>query len=110
MVLHLIGHLQKNKAGKAVKIYDYIQTVDSLELAKKIQKKANEIKKTQKIYMQINIGNIKGRYGFKTREIYDAAKTINELENIGFFEYLESGRTCLIEWGEMIEELIDSEK
>ena len=34
---------------------------------------------------------------------------INELENIGFFEYLESGRTCLIEWGEMIEELIESD-
>ena len=34
---------------------------------------------------------------------------ISELENIGFFEYLESGRTCLIEWGEMIEELIESD-
>ena len=34
---------------------------------------------------------------------------ISELDNIGFFEYLESGRTCLIEWGEIIEELIDSE-
>ena len=34
---------------------------------------------------------------------------ISELDNIGFFEYLESGKTCLIEWGEMIEELIDSE-
>ena len=34
---------------------------------------------------------------------------IAELENIGFFEYLESGRTCLIEWGEMIEELIESD-
>jgi len=32
---------------------------------------------------------------------------IAELENIGFFEYLESGRTCLIEWGEIVEELID---
>ena len=32
-----------------------------------------------------------------------------ELENIGFFEYVKSRRTCLIEWGEMIEELIDSE-
>ena len=31
------------------------------------------------------------------------------LDNIGFFEYLESGKTCLIEWGEIIEELIDSE-
>ena len=36
-------------------------------------------------------------------------KDIAELDNIGFFEYLESGRTCLIEWGEMIEELIDSD-
>ena len=36
-------------------------------------------------------------------------KDIAELNNIGFFEYLESGRTCLIEWGEMIEELIDSD-
>jgi len=34
---------------------------------------------------------------------------ISELDNIGFFEYLESGKTCLIEWGEIIEELIDSE-
>ena len=36
-------------------------------------------------------------------------KDISELDNIGFFEYLESGKTCIIEWGEMIEELIDSE-
>ncbi len=36
-------------------------------------------------------------------------KDIAELENIGFFEYIKSKRTCLIEWGEMIEELIDSE-
>ena len=36
-------------------------------------------------------------------------KDIAELDNIGFFEYLESGRTCLIEWGEMIEELVDSD-
>jgi len=34
---------------------------------------------------------------------------ISELDNIGFFEYLESGQTCLIEWGEMIEGMIDSE-
>ena len=36
-------------------------------------------------------------------------KDIAELENIGFFEYIKSKRTCLIEWGEIIEELIDSE-
>lgn len=36
-------------------------------------------------------------------------KDFAELENIGFFEYIKSKRTCLIEWGEIIEELIDSE-
>ena len=36
-------------------------------------------------------------------------KDTAELENIGFFEYVKSRRTCIIEWGEMIEELIDSE-
>ena len=36
-------------------------------------------------------------------------KDTAELENIGFFEYIKSKRTCLIEWGEIIEELIDSE-
>ena len=34
---------------------------------------------------------------------------LTELENIGFFEYLGSGRTCLIEWGEIVEELIESD-
>ena len=47
MRLHLIGHLQKNKVRKAVKIYDYIQTVDSINLAKKINKIAREEKKIQ---------------------------------------------------------------
>ena len=36
-------------------------------------------------------------------------KDTAELENIGFFEYVKSRRTCLIEWGETVEELIDSE-
>ena len=48
MQLHLIGHLQKNKVRKAVRLYDYIQTVDSLILAKKIQKVASEEKKNTK--------------------------------------------------------------
>ena len=63
-------------------MYDYIQTVDSIELAKKIQKKAKEINKIQKIFVQINIGNIKGRYGFDKKGIYEAAKTISKFKNI----------------------------
>ena len=36
-------------------------------------------------------------------------KSVDELEGIGLFEYLESGNLCMIEWGEMIEEIIESE-
>ena len=36
-------------------------------------------------------------------------KSMDELEGIGLFEYLESGNLCMIEWGEMIEEIIESE-
>jgi len=36
-------------------------------------------------------------------------KEVNELYNIGFFEYLESGKTCIIEWGEIFEEIIESD-
>jgi len=82
MILHLIGHLQKNKVRKAVKIYDYIQTVDSLNLAKKINKIAKEENKIQKIFLQINIGNVENRHGFLTKEIEIAANAINLYKNI----------------------------
>ena len=82
MKLHLIGSLQKNKVRKAVKIYDYIQTVDSIALAKKINKIAQEENKTQKIFLQINIGNLENRRGFLTKEIEVAASTINLYKNI----------------------------
>lgn len=82
MILHLIGHLQKNKVRKAVRLYDYIQTVDSLSLAKKINKIAKEEKKKQKIFLQINIGDLENRYGFLTKEIETAASIIKLYKNI----------------------------
>jgi tRNA threonylcarbamoyladenosine biosynthesis protein TsaE len=36
-------------------------------------------------------------------------KSINELDSIGLFEYLQSGKMCIIEWGDMIERIIESE-
>ncbi len=82
MQLHLIGHLQKNKVRKAVRLYDYIQTVDSLILAKKIQKVASEEKKIQKIFLQINIGSIEGRHGFDVKKIYEATEAIGKFKSV----------------------------
>ncbi|MGM0771095.1 MAG: YggS family pyridoxal phosphate-dependent enzyme [Halobacteriota archaeon] len=79
---HLIGHLQTNKVQRAVELFDVIQSVDSLKVAEEINKRAGEIGKVQKIFLQVNIGNEPQKYGFSTDEIADAIKDIRTLSNI----------------------------
>ena len=54
--LHMIGKLQTNKVKFAVKIFDYIHSVDSLKLAQKISDESLKINKKIKIFIQVNIG------------------------------------------------------
>ena len=54
--LHMIGKLQTNKVKHAVKIFEFIHSVDNIKLAKKISEEQNKIKKNIKIFIQINIG------------------------------------------------------
>jgi PLP dependent protein len=54
--LHMIGKLQSNKVKFAVQIFDYIHSVDSIKLAKKIADEQNKINKKIKIFLQVNIG------------------------------------------------------
>ena len=79
---HFIGHLQTNKVKKAVKFFDYIQSIDSLKLAQKINNEAKKIQKTQKGYLQINIGKDKNKHGFQTKEIQESCKQIQKMKNI----------------------------
>ena len=53
----MIGKLQTNKVKYAVQIFDYIHSVDSQKLAKKIADEQNKINKKIKIFLQVNIGN-----------------------------------------------------
>jgi pyridoxal phosphate enzyme (YggS family) len=55
--LHMIGKLQTNKVKFAVKLFDYIHTVDSEKLAKKIAIEQEKINKKIKIFIQVNIGD-----------------------------------------------------
>ena len=55
--LHMIGKLQTNKVKQALKIFDYIHSVDSEKLAKKISEEQNKINKKLKVFIQVNIGN-----------------------------------------------------
>ena len=55
--LHMIGKLQTNKVKFAVKLFDYIHSVDSKKLAKKISEEQNKINRKIKIFIQVNIGS-----------------------------------------------------
>ena len=79
---HFIGHLQTNKIKRAIQIFDVIQTIDSLDLAKKINKHAKIKNKKQKIYCQINIGRDPRKTGFTAEELQINFVKIIELKNI----------------------------
>ena len=67
--LHMIGKLQTNKVKYAVQIFDYIHSVDSQKLAKKISEEQNKINKKIKIFLQVNIGNEHQKSGVNKSEI-----------------------------------------
>ena len=79
---HLIGHLQTNKVKKAVDLFDLIQSVDSLKLIRNINRRAGDIDKIQKVFLQVNIGNESQKYGFGPDEIKKAIDEIHSLGNI----------------------------
>ena len=67
--LHLIGKLQTNKVKHAVKIFDFIHSVDSIKLAKKIADEQDKQNKNIKLFIQVNIGNEEQKSGVKVDKI-----------------------------------------
>ena len=83
--LHLIGRLQTNKVKLAVKLFDYIHSVDSEKLAKKISDEQKKQKKKIRVFIQVNIGNEVQKFGVNkssVAELYSYCKTLN-LEVLG---------------------------
>ena len=67
--LHMVGKLQTNKVKQAVKLFDYIHSLDSLKLAKKISEEQKKIKRNIKIFIQINIGDENQKSGIQIDEL-----------------------------------------
>ena len=67
--LHMIGKLQTNKVKFAVKLFDYIHSVDSKKLAKKIADEQSKINKNIKIFLQVNIGDESQKSGINKNEL-----------------------------------------
>ena len=67
--LHMIGKLQSNKAKRAVELFDYIHSLDSVKLAKNLSKFENQINKKLKYFIQVNVGGEKQKSGIPTNEV-----------------------------------------
>ncbi len=79
---HFIGHLQSNKAAKAVGLFDIIHSVDNIKLLNKINNQADKQNKKQKIFLQINISKSNTQSGFREKDIYKAAEKATQKQNI----------------------------
>ena len=77
--LHMIGKLQTNKVKFAVKLFDYIHSVDSEKLAKKIAEEENKLNKKIKIFLQVNIGDENQKSGINKNEIKQLVNYCKEI-------------------------------
>ena len=88
---HFIGHLQRNKVKKAVEIFDMIETVDSPELSKEIDKRCSQRKRIMPVLIEINSGREKQKFGIFPENAEDFVKEISGLENIKIEGFMTMG-------------------
>ena len=69
VMLHMIGKLQTNKAKKAVKLFDYIHSLDNHKLAEKISKYENELNRKKKIFIQVNLTGESNKSGINKKDL-----------------------------------------
>ena len=84
--LHMIGRLQSNKAKEAIKLFDYIHSLDSFKLATSLSKFEKSLNLKRKYFIQVNIGNEKQKGGIKIDELdkfYDFCKKTLQLDVVG---------------------------
>ena len=79
---HFIGHLQKNKVKKAVRLFDMIESVDSIEIAKEIDKRCAQIGKVMPVLIEINSGREKQKSGVFPENAEQLVKEVSAFPNI----------------------------
>ena len=88
---HMIGHLQSNKAKKAVRIFDMIETVDSIKLAKAIDKACRNMNKSMAVLIEINSGEELQKAGVMPEDAMSMVREISDLENIRIMGLMTMG-------------------
>ncbi len=99
---HLVGHLQTNKARKAVEIFDWIQAVDSLHLAQAVGKRGRELGKAVPVLVEVNTSGEATKYGLSPERAGEELERIAKVEGlavkglmtVGSFGPMEEARAC----------------
>ena len=79
---HLIGHLQKNKIRKALPLFGWIETIDSLGRARDIDRIAGELKLCPSVLLQVNISQDNAKFGLSVDQVQDNLNEMLQLENL----------------------------
>jgi len=88
---HFIGHLQKNKVKKAIKLFDMIETVDSVDLAQEIDRRCAQTGKVMPVLVEINSGWEKQKAGVLPEKAEALIKAISSLPNIKLMGLMTMG-------------------
>ncbi len=113
---HFIGHLQSNKAGQAAGRFNLIHTVDSLKLARSLQKAAGKVGRPQSVLIQVNIGREEQKGGIPEEGLPELAQAVAGMEFLSleglmcmppFFGEPERARPYFTRLRELKEELQD---
>lgn len=73
---HLVGHLQRNKVGRAIEAFALIHSVDSVRLTEEIARRAGVLGRDIPVLLQVNVAGEPGKHGFAPEEVRDAARRI----------------------------------
>lgn len=80
--IHMIGHLQTNKAAKAVRLFDMIQSVDSLKLCQKINDCSLADNRLSEVLVEVNVSGEASKFGVSVDELISFLKKANEFNSI----------------------------
>lgn len=79
---HLVGHLQTNKVGKALELFDIIQSVDSLRLAREIARRADAAGREARVLVEVNTSGEETKHGFEPGATVEAIREMADLRGI----------------------------
>jgi len=111
---HFIGHLQTNKAKAAMHLFDLIHSVDSLNLAKELNKQAQQQGKVLPVLLQVNLSGETTKFGAREKEIFQVIEELSAMEGLlvkglmtmpPYFEDPEASRPYYVELRKLGERL-----